>query len=91
MAGTIGNRNSEKGKIVRSVIKQRLAERALLAVIVDAMLDKAADGDLSAAKEIFDRVDGKAAQSLELSGDSDNPIVSEIQVKLIKPSNDSGS
>ena len=91
MAGTIGNRNSEKGKIVRSVIKQRLAERALLAVIVDAMLDKAADGDLQAAKEIFDRVDGKAAQSLELSGDSDNPIVSEIQVKLIKPSNDTGS
>lgn len=91
MAGTIGNRNSEKGKIVRSVIKQRLAERALLAVIVDAMLDKAADGDLPAAKEIFDRIDGKAAQSLELSGDSDNPIVSEIQVKLIKPRNDSGS
>jgi len=85
MAAPPGNRNSEKGKIVRSIIKQRLAERALLAVIVDAMIDKAADGDLPAAKEIFDRLDGKAHQSMELSGDSDNPIVSEIQVKLIKP------
>lgn len=90
MPAPIGNRNSEKGKIVRSLIKQRLAERAMLAVIVDAMIDKAADGDLSAAKEIFDRIDGKAPQSLELSGDPDAPIVNEIQVKLIRPNDSTG-
>ncbi len=90
MPAPIGNRNSEKGKIVRSLIKQRLAERAMLAVIVDAMIDKAADGDLPAAKEIFDRIDGKPQQSMELSGDPDAPIVNEIQVKLIKPNDPAG-
>lgn len=39
-----------------------------LALIASALVKKAMDGDVQAIKEIGDRVDGRPAQALELSG-----------------------
>ena len=39
-----------------------------LYVIADKLTELAAEGDISAIKEVFDRVDGKATQSLDAEG-----------------------
>jgi hypothetical protein len=70
-----GNDNAAKGKVIKSLIAKRLAERELLVPIVDKMLDKAAEGDLTAANMIFDRIDGKPQQSVELSDDREPPTI----------------
>ena len=47
------------------------------AVIANQLVSKAAEGDIQAIKEVFDRIDGKAKQIL--AGDPDNPIVERIE------------
>jgi hypothetical protein len=86
-----GHGNRAKGKRCQSVIAERLEAKAALAVIVDALIDKAMDGDLAAAKEIFDRMDGKPKQQVDLGGQEDNPIISEIKVRLVKADASAGS
>ena len=44
------------------------------------------EGDLAAMKEINDRLDGRAAQSLTISGDEDNPIaIRKVERVIVKP------
>jgi len=68
-----GNNNSGKGKIVKSVIKQRLEERAALREMVDKLIDDALTGDKMAIGMIFDRVDGKPSQAIV--GDKDEDAI----------------
>jgi hypothetical protein len=75
MGGTVGNKNSSKanrawGKVVRKLAVQEDAKR--LHQVAEALFRKAEDGDISAIKELGDRIDGKAMQ--EISGNSDAPI-----------------
>jgi len=51
------------------------------------IIKKAVDeGDLAAMKEINDRLDGRAAQSLTISGDEDNPIaIRKVERVIVKP------
>lgn len=44
------------------------------------LIEKAGDGDITALKEIGDRLDGKAAQSVTVAGDPENPV--HVQSKL---------
>jgi hypothetical protein len=80
-----GHGNRAKGKVVQSVIARRLEERAAIAVIVDALIDKAMDGDLAAAKEIFDRIDGKPKQQTEVTGLDDSPLFKAVEIRLRRP------
>lgn len=66
--GQPGNQNAAKGKRWKSVIEQRLAELAAMEKVADALILKACDGDVSAIKEIGDRLDGKPKQQTEISG-----------------------
>lgn len=50
--------------------------------IAEALCRKAADGDVQAAKEIFDRVDGKATQPL--SNEDGSPLLAGINVTFVK-------
>jgi len=91
MAGApIGNQNAVRAKLARAALDKALEKRSptdryfSLIQIWDKLIEDAIDGDKQAAAMIIDRLDGKPAQSVEVSGDADNPIVSEIQVKLIK-------
>ena len=46
------------------------------------------NGDLQAMKEINDRLDGRAAQSLTISGDEENPVViTKVERVIVKPTN----
>lgn len=68
MPGQVGNTNSSKSNrlwadTIRRAVTQSDGKR--LRRIAEALLDKAAEGDIAAIKEIGDRLDGKAQQSIE--------------------------
>jgi len=80
------NQNAAKGKIVKSVIKQRLEERAALAIMVDKLIDSALEGDKIAMGMIFDRVDGKPAQAIVGDKDEDSiQVDTKHTVEFILP------
>ena len=75
MGGTIGNKNSSKdnrvwGKTVRKLAVQEDYKR--IHKVAEALFRKAEEGDVSAIKELGDRIDGKSMQ--EITGSSDAPI-----------------
>ena len=75
MGAPLNNKNSSRsnrafGKIVKKLGIQEDAKR--LHRVAEALYRKAEDGDISAIKELGDRVDGKSSQ--EITGDSDAPI-----------------
>jgi hypothetical protein len=68
-----GNKNSSKSnrlwaETIRRAVLASDAEK--LRAIADKLIEKAAEGDIQAIKELGDRLDGKAQQSLDanLSG-----------------------
>ena len=85
MSGTEGNTNSSLdnrlwANTIRRAVVQSDGER--LRRIAEALLTKAEDGDMTAIKELGDRLDGKANLSLDLKGGLD------ITHKVIKWSDD---
>ncbi len=80
MANPLG-KNGREQKPWADAIKRALARAELdpksggrsLNVLAERLLDKAAEGDLAALKELGDRLDGKPAQAIV--GDEDKPPV----------------
>lgn len=48
--------------------------------LADNLVDLGLAGDMSAIKEIGDRLDGKAPQGLQVSGDKDNPLAVKVVI-----------
>jgi hypothetical protein len=71
MAAPIGNVNALKNKPFAEAINRAIAQDdgKRLRAIAEALLTKAADGDISAIKEFADRIDGKATQSIQAEVD----------------------
>jgi hypothetical protein len=75
MAGPpLGSRNAAKGKQWFDAIRKECVQRDALAAIATVLVDKAIAGEAWAITEIANRFDGKAAQSVTVSGDPDNPF-----------------
>ena len=77
----LGNKNSIKSnrlwaETIRRAVVQDDAQR--LRQIAEALLIKASEGDMTAIKELGDRLDGKALQENKLTGDSDEPVIIKI-------------
>lgn len=78
MAAAQGNQYAAKAKqwqmaIERALDKRGAADRReALDELAGVLLNKAAEGDMAALKEIGDRLDGKPAQTI--AGDSDAPL-----------------
>lgn len=97
MAAPQGNRNAAKGQAWAEALRQALArfedkklkiERGeALGHIAKVVVEKAIGGDKDAAKEIGDRLDGKPAQSLAVSGDEDQPLVTKIIREIVRAKN----
>jgi hypothetical protein len=74
-----GNTNSNKdNRLWANTIRRAIAQSdgSRLRKIAEALLDKAAEGDISAIRELGDRLDGKATQPIE--GKVDQSITVEI-------------
>jgi hypothetical protein len=71
MAGEIGNDFSNKNnRLWRETLRRVAAQNpAKLREIAEALYEKAAQGDVAAIKEIGDRLDGKALQSVDLTAE----------------------
>jgi hypothetical protein len=70
----VGNKNAAKGKAWADAIKRALGRRgpdAFKAIddLADKLLDLGMAGDLSALKELGDRLDGKSVQQVELDAE----------------------
>lgn len=74
MGAAFGNQNARKRHWTTAIESAVMAEdpatkRRKLHAIADKLLQLAESGDMQAIKEIGDRLDGKALQAVELSGE----------------------
>lgn len=80
MAAPLGNQNAAKGKPWALAIERALAKRSrveqveALDSLAEKLLAKCDEGDLTALKELGDRLDGKAKKQKELSGPDGGPV-----------------
>lgn len=58
--------------------------RKKLAIAAAAVVEKAVEGDLAAFKEIADRIDGKAPQSVDVTTRHEQPIFELTDAELEK-------
>ncbi len=71
MAGApLGNNNSYNGSIVKGAIRRALAENAAegresLLLIAKKLIEDAEGGSIRAANLLFDRIEGKATQTID--------------------------
>ena len=90
MAAPPGNQFAAKAKDWEQALKRAMARKAegdfrvTLTKIADVVVDKALDGDKDAWREIADRLDGKPAQSLDIGGQPENPLLTCISVEYVK-------
>lgn len=76
-----GNNNAKKdnrmwGDAIKRVVAQGDAQK--LRDLAEKLVALAEAGDVAALKELGDRLDGKPAQQVQLSGDSDAPLVVSV-------------
>jgi hypothetical protein len=86
----MGNQNARKAKIWQQAIKRALARMADSTVdagldrLADKLVSAAVEGDQWAITEIGNRIDGRPAQAVTVSGDEDNPLVlKEIVIRTV--------
>ena len=71
----MGNTNATRNKPFRDMLTRKIIQNpAKLENIVDKLLKEAEKGEAWAAKEVFDRLDGKAVMTQEISGVDGAPI-----------------
>jgi len=79
MAAPEGNINW-KGKVWNDALRKAIVQDDGLRLrkAAEKLLDKAADGEAWAVKEIADRLDGKAAQDVKLEADINIHTLAEV-------------
>jgi hypothetical protein len=81
MAAPVGNQNAAKAKVWHAAILRALDKRgagdrvAALDELAGKLLDLVSTGDLAALKEFGDRLDGKPAQAVAVSGDGEGGAI----------------
>ncbi len=99
MAAAIGNQYAAKAKVWSAAIQRVLADRTAsrldqrnaLDDLAAALIDKAAEGDMGALRELGDRLDGKPAQAVSLGNTDGNPFqIAEIVRTIVRPDNPNG-
>lgn len=86
-----GNNNATKSKRLSSVLQKRLAERAEEEKLMNVLLDKALEGDLPSIREVFDRIDGKAKQSIDVEANVFTKRLDELTDEQLQDIATSGS
>lgn len=108
MAGVAGRSGTNKGKdkpwreALMLAVNEASGDGKKLRRIADALVNQAIAGDVTAIKEIGDRLDGKPRQETELTGTEGGPILFEEVRRVIvdtansnpegvRPASESGS
>jgi len=75
MAAPEGNRNAAKSRLFEQALVRAIKQRDIkagdgetLRKAVEALIDKAAEGDMAAIRELRDTLDGKPRQQTEIIG-----------------------
>lgn len=71
-----GNNNASKNKMWTEAIRKKIVQKKALEQLADVLIDKALEGDMTALKEIGDRLEGKPNQSV--SGLDGAPLMPPI-------------
>lgn len=74
MGAPPGNQFAARGARVRNALMERLTKDELHDIIT-ALLEKARAGDMPAIQEIFNRIDGKPSQSIDIQGQLNTPAL----------------
>lgn len=88
--GQPGNDNGSKGRPWSEAIHRACLivdpkkKRRKMDLLADKLIAAAMEGDVSALKELGDRIEGKCKQQIELSGDVDNPV-RVIEMRIVDP------
>lgn len=88
MGAPRGNRNAARGTAWRDAIRKAVLRDGKLDALAQALVARALEGDIAALREIGDRLDGKARQSVELEAQQSflvswqAPSGDELQQKL---------
>ena len=61
----IGNQNAIKPKVWSDALRKAIIQNDNLSKLADALILKALEGDVSALRELGDRLEGKVTQSVE--------------------------
>ena len=93
VGGQPNNTNAIKNRPIKEAFQRALEinkpaeQRVALDSLVKVVIAKALEGDMPAAKEIFDRLEGKAIQQTEVSGLDGGAIVATIERVIKDPKN----
>ena len=71
------------GETIRRAVAQNDAVK--LRGIADKLVELALAGDVAAMREMGDRLDGKPAQQVQLSGDPDAPLRHRVEQVIVDP------
>lgn len=91
MAAPLGNQNAAKAKVWTAAVERALSARSALdrkdalEACATALIDKALEGDMAALKELGDRLEGKPAQAVSVSGPNGGEIPLSLAVKFVSP------
>ena len=87
MAAPLGNKNAVKNRPWSEAINRALLadDGKRLRGIAEKIVTLAEGGDVQALKEIGDRLDGKPAQQVQLSGDADAPLRHRVEQVIVDP------
>ena len=76
-----GNTHSSKiNRLAADTLRRVLIQEEAIRLrnVTEALVAKAESGDVSAIKEVFDRMDGKVVQENKISGDADAPLLIQV-------------
>ena len=87
MSAPTGNQFAAKAKRWTMAIEQAMSKMdesrvdgwTTMQKLAEALVTEAMTGDMTALKEIGDRLEGKPAQGVTISGDEQNPLVLLMQ------------
>jgi hypothetical protein len=72
----LGNKNAAGGRMVTDAIRKAAIQGnyELLHKAANAVMNKAAEGDIAAFSFVADRLEGKPAQQIALTGEDGGPV-----------------
>ena len=86
MAAPKGNKNANKAKIWSDAVRKAILSGKRLDSLAKALIDKALEGDISALKEVGDRLEGKVAQTQIIQGDDEGGAVQTmVTISFVEP------